>query len=69
MIDKWNLLRSRIAAGMEYIEKHDRTTGTETHERYRGMVSAMQSVLDWMRMSDEGEANAERERVRTEQSD
>lgn len=52
-MDKWQLLRSRIETGMAEIDKQDRGTDPETHARYRGMIVGMQSVLDWMYMSEQ----------------
>lgn len=51
--DKWELLKSRIVAGIASVEHQNRGQDQETHARYRGMVSGLQSVLDWMRMSEQ----------------
>lgn len=54
MADKWELLKSRIAAGIDEINRQDRGKDPETHARYRGMVAGLTAVQDWMRMSDGG---------------
>lgn len=53
MQDKWDLLRDRITAGIETVDHQDKGKDQETHARYRGMVAGLQSVLDWMRMSEQ----------------
>ena len=56
MQDKWNLLKTRVEAGIAEVDRQDRGKDPETHARYRGMVAGLQTVLDWMRMSDQADA-------------
>jgi hypothetical protein len=51
----WELLRTRIQTGIKTIEYQDQREDGETHFRYRGILAAYKSILNWMRMSDQGD--------------
>lgn len=57
---KWSLLKTRIETGIETVKHQDRKDMGLTHEHYQGMVAGFQTVLDWMRMSEQGEENEQR---------
>ncbi len=55
---QWDLLKARILAGVKTIEYQDQREEGETHFRYRGMLCAYKSILNWMRMSEMGDEYA-----------